>query len=559
MRVFHRIAEGGQVWAHRVRMFRQVVRIALLISLLASVSVLAFQLSRTDRIVYWTFWYRAKAHVMELFHGSVPVDPEIWGQLVRNQSVRAIGPLAPAKVLNATERLASQHWREFRNHVLLAGSVFVISCSGTLLFFLIRGGLSSRKEIVEGQRIVSARKLAIQLHLSRSASSLRIGGLPLVRGSETQHTLILGGTGSGKTNCLHHLLPQIRKRGERVVILDTGGALCKRYYRERDLLLQPGHPDSLPWHPWAECIDRFDRDSLAESLIPISYHDLENYWRGAARTLLGSLLEKLSVEKQTSGLTRWLFYESLKELCCFVQGTRAASVLDFSSEKTAASVRSVAASFLESLDHLKDTDDPFSIRKWVLEGERDSWLFLCCTPPQRSSFRPLLGSWISIVIRSLLHQEPDLNRRLWLVIDELPSMHKIKDLELFLTEGRKYGGCGLLSIQSPAQLEAIYGRDVTQIILGNCATKIVFSERDPEVAQRISKMFGQQEVREFQEGISYGAHQMRDGVNLSNVSRQRPIVSATAIQSLNQNQAYVNLPGNRAIARVKLPIVGERS
>src|SRR5262249_2618957 len=143
---------------------------------------------------------------------------------------------------------------------------------------------------------------------------------------------------------------------------------------------------------------------------------------------------------------------------------------------------------------------------------------------QRSAIRPLLSAWISSAIKGLLSLTPDLTRKIWFIIDELPSLQKVKDIEVLLAEGRKYGGCGVLSLQSPSQLESIYGREVTKTIIGNTLTKVIFSEQDPEIAERISKSFGDCEMKEFHEGISYGAHEARDGVNLSSHMKNAPIV-----------------------------------
>ena len=223
--------------------------------------------------------------------------------------------------------------------------------------------------------------------------------------------------------------------------------------------------------------------------------------------------------------------------------------------KTAGSVRSVASSFLRCLKVVQDTDNPFSIQKWVESSDDDSWLFLSCTPDQRESINPLLSCWFSVATRSLIRLKPDFKRRLWFIVDELPKLNKLKGLEDFLTEGRKYGGCMLLALQSPAQLESIYGRESTRTILGNCATKIIFSDHDPEIAEKISRCFGSREIKEYQQGISYGANEVRDGVNLTSQTKSISLVSATDIQSLEPNEAFVKLPGNVPIAKIKLKIV----
>ena len=397
--------------------------------------------------------------------------------------------------------------------------------------------------------------MRFRLILTRKASDLKIGSIPLIKGTETQHILVTGGTGSGKTNCFHHVLPQIRQKRQKAVIIDTTGAYINRYYTpSRDVLLNPMDPKGSPWHPWIECENRFDYDGLAESIIPQTYNDHENYWRTAARSLLSAVLQKLHNSQRTSELAHWLLFEPLDKLAEFVQDTKAAAHIDVNSEKTAASIRSVAAAFLGCLEYLPDTSTPFSIKKWVQNSPQESWLFLYANPSQRAAFNPLLSCWFSIAIRSLIQMTPDLHRRLWFVVDELPTLQKLKDLDSLVTESRKYGGCGLLALQSPAQLEEIYGRASAQTIMGNCATRLIFAEHDPEIAERISRSLGETEIKEYQEGISYGAHQVRDGVSLSLQSKKIPTVSPTEIQSLENNYAYIRLPGNVPISKIYLKL-----
>ena len=41
---------------------------------------------------------------------------------------------------------------------------------------------------------------------------------------------------------------------------------------------------------------------------------------------------------------------------------------------------------------------------------------------------------------------------------------------------------------------------------------MIFSEHEPEIAEKISRSFGDCEIQETQEGISYGAHEPRDSI-----------------------------------------------
>lgn len=426
---------------------------------------------------------------------------------------------------------------------------------GAILFFLLRGWRARQKQHVEGKKIISSRRLALKLKLLRRASPIKLGTIPLLKDTETHHILVSGATGTGKTNAFHTLLPQIRNLQQRAIIVDLTGEYVEKYYRHgKDILLNPFDQRSVSWHPWCEGIDHVSLKSLAQSFIPSSFREEENFWRKGAQEVFFAALKETAFPAKTSTLTKLLLHDSLGTLAMVLKGTAATAYLDLSSEKTAGSVRAVASSFLECLELLPDTETPFSIRDWVAKEDSDSWLFLCCTPQQRASVSSLISAWLSLGISSLLQLPPSHDRRLWFVLDELPKLNRLKDLENFFTKSRKFGGCGLLAIQSPAQLETIYGRDVTSTLLGNCATRVAFAEYDAMIAERISKTFGQKEIRESQEALSYGAHEMRDGVNISYQTKSSSVVSPTALQSLGKLEAFVKLPGSLPISRIKLPL-----
>lgn len=552
MGLFKTIAEGGQIWAHRVRMVRQVVKIAVLASLGLGIAFFAYRMAQIPKVYYQSAWYYGKAQ----FLGSsdeISVSGEFWSKIERHHySGKTVG-IRGDKLEKVCKRKLLFLWHKTKSNLTDAGSLTFKIFGLSILFFLAKGLIARRKKHVTGQKRVLPWQIAIRLMLQRNASALKLGMMPLVKDSETRHILISGGTGSGKTNCFHTLLPQIRKKGQRAIIVDTSGEFVSKYFREgQDFLLNPFDKRGVQWHPWCECHDSFDYKTLAQSFIPSSHNEDENFWRKSAQEVFSSILEMKAVERKISEVVKLLLYLPLPQLYKALQNTKAASFLDTTSERTSGSIRAVAASFLECLELFEDTTTPFSIRDWVQKGGEDSWLFLSSTIGQRASVTPLISAWFSTAMRSLLQMEPNIERRLWFIADELPSLNRLKDLETCLAESRKFGGCAMLALQSPAQLEMVYGRELTRIIIGNCATRIAFAEQDPEIAARISKTFGEKEMREFQESISYGAHEMRDGVNLSSHSKVSPVVSATEIQSLDTHQAFVKVPGNFPITKIKL-------
>lgn len=545
------LTEGGQIWAHRFRMLRQVVKMTFLLSSSTGMILFAVRLTYLPTEYYEATWYFLRASIGDIFWKEIEISPSFL-KAIDQPWHKTVWPTG--HIIHFTEPYVQKLKELISENFSIALIVSLLTSLATLLFFLLKG-ITLGNSYVSGSKIASSWSINFKLKLSQKASSIKIGGVSLVKNTETQHILITGGTGSGKTNCLHHILKQAIYLQHPALVVDTTGAFIERYYdSKKDIILNPFDPRSASWHPWIECQNRFDYEALAESFIPHGSSEYENYWHNAARSVFSTVLQRLNNDQKTSELIRWLLYEPLPNLCKFVQGTKAASHLDISSEKTASSIRSVATTFLDCLECLADAQSPFSIRNWVGGIDKKRWLFIQCTPAQRASLRPLISTWISITIRSLINLKPDFNRRIWFFLDELPTLQKIKDLETLVTEGRKYGGCGVLALQSPSQIETIYGRELTNTIIGNTATKIVFSEHDPVIAERISKSFGEQEIKEMNEGISYGANDMRDGVNLSWQAKHRPLVSATDIQSLEKNEAFLKLPGNLPCTKIKLRI-----
>lgn len=56
---------------------------------------------------------------------------------------------------------------------------------------------------------------------------------------------------------------------------------------------------------------------------------------------------------------------------------------------------------------------------------------------------------------------------------------------------------------------------------------------------------------EAQESISFGAHQMRDGVSLSDQKRHKPLVPYSEIMKLPNLKAYLQLPREFPITKVE--------
>jgi type IV secretory pathway TraG/TraD family ATPase VirD4 len=255
-------------------------------------------------------------------------------------------------------------------------------------------------------------------------------------------------------------------------------------------------------------------------------------------------------------LLQLLLELSLKDLHSALKNTPAGSLVDPAGDRTAMSIRSHLSPYLKGLRYLPQDKSGFSIRDWVQKKEKcketpPQWLFISATPEQRETLKPIMTGLMSSAINSLLGTPPDPARRLWFVIDELASLHKQESLPKALAEIRKYGGCIAVGIQNIPQLQSQYGHAETKSLTSLFNTKVIFRNGDPETARHMSQMLGEQEIKESVEGISYGANSIRDGVSLNEQHRLKPVVSANDIMVLDDLEAYLKLPGNLPVSKVR--------
>ncbi|OJW47882.1 MAG: hypothetical protein BGO67_03055 [Alphaproteobacteria bacterium 41-28] len=575
------ITQGGQVHIHQLRMLKQILIAGFVVAFIVGGGHFIWKsllLPANDwRIAYETYWAKfLLTTVPSEKHKNIRqlyIPPQ--GKPYRRSSLSILQDLVLKKAtLRVEKHLELTGYKSLK----LAGWTY-LSIMG---FWFIFGLAQKRTQHQRGNTLVPWKHLRTMLRRKREASDLKLypakawSKLPLVKHKETSHILITGTTGSGKTNAFHHLLPQIRKRGDRAIVLDVTGDYVSRYYKEgKDIILNPLDQRSRPWHPWADCHLDSHYDVLAESLIQSKDSSNDPFWDNASRMVLKTALRKFAYQenKDIEKLTAFLLSASDKEFEDFFKGTEAATFAFKNSEKTTHSIRSVLSYQIECLRQLEPTQNSFSIRNWVMNDppsllrifigqgplsllrsfgvtsrqsamRSEGLLFITARADQRQTLTPLISAWMDIALNALMILPEDQKRRLWFIIDELAALQKLPRLQAGLAEGRKYGGCLLAGFQSKPQLEEIYGRNAAEAILDLFNTKIFFRCTEPSTQAWISKVLGDKEEIEPTENISYGANSMRDGVSLSHHTRQKPLVLPTELSQLKDLECYLKYPGD---------------
>lgn len=537
---------GGQAIVHNVRMTTQVFYQTCLAGFVIWIGGICwYALEKSTEYERFVLLKLAQAAMM----GDTPagnVTPILFKSPAGQQYWTSAKGLLESGVAHKTLKA----FETYLLHGALISGAFALGMLFWAWFYFTRTGRGlGSNQFLRGARFGTLRQVRRALW-RHAKGSFAIGGVAVPDAFEPEHILICGAPGTGKTNIIVKMLAGIRRKGRRAIVYDTAGTFVETFYRPGiDVLLNPLDARSDRWSPWVDVPRDYHYDQIAESTIPDKSGD--PFWAKAARGTLVAVLRKLARQQRTlvSILLDTLLRSKLKDLATFAAGTDAAAFISTEGERTSAGIQAELASVMRSFSYLDDTEDGLSIRDWVDNEKDDSWLFVTVKADQLPSLRPLITVWLDIAISAIMSLAPDRNRRLYCVIDELPTLQKLPSLSDFLARARKYGGCGILGFQSYPQLEATYGIQDAAAITGYCSTWVALRANDTPTAKHVSENLGQVEQVEANEGMSYGVNDMRDGVNLSRMQVTRPLVMHTEVTNLPNLCGYLRFGRNLPVVR----------
>lgn len=388
---------------------------------------------------------------------------------------------------------------------------------------------------------------------------LALGGVPVPRKSEPVHFLMQGGTGSGKSVAINHLLGPAYRDGDIILVIDSGGDFASRYYdAKRDRILNPFDARSVAWNPMAEMRSPYDAEELAKSIIPPGTGDGKE-WNSYAQTFLASCLTVLHRQGEQS--MRALMYlvqdAPMEELAKTLAGTAAAAQL--TSDKTFGSIRVIATNYMTAYAYLPNPEPgapAFSVREFIERG-RPGALFVTYRDDQLATLQNLMACVLDVASRTVLSLEPNDKRRVWLVVDEFASIGKVQSIESFAAKARKYGGCLVIGIQSVSQLFDKYGEQSARALLSNLGSWLVLRCSDADTAEYMSRYLGDQQITRHTESSSQGKRGSDSRSMNEQVTVQRVVMGAE-LQELAPLNGYLRVAGGFPVCRVKLGVKGLR-
>ncbi|MBE6098253.1 MAG: DUF87 domain-containing protein [Schwartzia succinivorans] len=332
-----------------------------------------------------------------------------------------------------------------------------------------------------------------------------------------RHTLILGGTGTGKSQLMLQLLPQLLALNSgkiKAVILDGKGEFVKYFYRpDKDYLFNPYDVRSVGYNFFEDLATLIQHHIkteteppqvriIADVLADVASHRLsgdKNLWcfQGASNIFFSIIMYCIINGKTTMREFVRLCRQDEKELRKAVETLplvfAAPAAGEFSNASDSlASVLSTMRQELTRFSSTLETDGDFSIRHFMnMPGN----LYLSRAGTMSKNFDSLYKLIIDtfcMQIRGRSDSNGEL--RYLLFIDEFGELPAIDDLPNVLQLVRSKGGCVILGNQTIAKIRAKYGEGETANMLGNLNTRFYFRSVENKEAKYLSDDIGSCEV-----------------------------------------------------------------
>jgi len=398
-----------------------------------------------------------------------------------------------------------------------------------------------------------------------SYSFPRIRGkeIRIERRHEAQHMQIIGDPGSGKTQAIMQILDQAEAQDEVAIVYDPHLEFATRYYRpERgDLIANPLDERCFSWCPTDE-LDLSDSATAeatalaqTESLYPGRPTDRDWFFIHTSRLIYKHLLVHHQPESARE-LGTWMQHPD-PQIDMRVLGTELEQMLAANAAPQRAAVTSTLAQVAFALRQIPDKDpgrQVWTVRDWC--EKRQGWIFFTNTQDTRTALRPLQSLWIDMLIRRILSQgpRPDL-KPVRLILDELPTLQMLPQLQAAMTESRKTGLSIVIGFQGRSQIKALYGEE-SETIFSAPFTKILLRTSEPEAADWSSKIVGEIEIerpKETRPAHAFGKHHHHSFT--SEIKTER-LVLASQFSGLPDRCGYFRYANE--VVPIKIAIVPER-
>jgi|GEM_PF-372054 len=539
--------EGFEIWYHSLQM-RSKMYLFLLITALI-VWTLLFLI--VFRFINYAHYVNLKAYLISFVMHYINPNFKVTLASLKSGKLFQSDCLTAYKVLKVFYPLYLKklffRW--------LVGGCFFSTVS------LLLGSIHFRKkskeqvheiEVLRGMEVIPPKELAQKIKEEFKEADIQVTKhIKIPKRLETQHCFLIGATGTGKSMIIKSMLQHIRQRRERAIVFDVKGEYVSLFYdpSHGDLIFNPLDSRCLRWSILNDLTDRKIVKDFAASFIPQPQYG-EPFFPLAARAVLAGILRCFLQLKErgenvkNEDIVRLIFSptEKIEQFLLNFHDPAATYIPTKAAGPQSAGVHASLMQYAESLELLAGIDGFFSFKQWVKnEEQRTGFLFLPIFPDVKETLSPLFTAVIDLLFIQILSLPDNLNRRIWIVIDELSQLHKLNTLQNFITLARSKGGCAIVGLQDFGVIDAVYGRSLRETLWNNTANKVVLRVDAPDTAQYLASSLGMAEISETENNISMGVEENRDGLSFARREQIKYLFLPSEIQSLPNLNCIVKI------------------
>ncbi len=284
--------------------------------------------------------------------------------------------------------------------------------------------------------------------------------------------LVLGETGSGKTEAIRVLAHQLQAEPDEAFVIFDYKRDYQTFFTENNVVRLSSRDSTVIWNVFREIEEDGDYDEIAKAIFAGA--ETENdYFTNAASQVFADVLRLLQ-RRATRPLTN-------ADLVSFLDGAdvellhKGFVAEDLSAKKhlpAGVEASSNIVSILEERVKAVFRGDfadagTFSVREYMADP-RGQILILDFPIQQSSSVQPIFRLLIDWSIRFGLEDE----RPSYYILDEFAALPQLDMLERLINAGRAYNCYAILGVQAIPQLRDTYGKDGADSLLSGLAQEI---------------------------------------------------------------------------------------
>lgn len=351
--------------------------------------------------------------------------------------------------------------------------------------------------------------------LNRKNNGFCIGEYAITAKEALNHAICIASSGSGKTvGVVIGSIINLCKHGISVVVTDPSGEIVsllgqvlRQVFGYEVRIISPNSPSSFKYNPYTRISTDSDIHKLAQIIVNASMGEptavRDPFWSKSAVHLL-SVLIKLQLEGPEERQTLFELKQLVEKMgspskeevdrlaVARLRGVDFESYLAISgqSPKTFLSIVSTARAALTNVyENVAEMTSEDTI--CFEDLRRGKLAIFICVEEHEASHYSFLSNLLFQQLFDFLARMPEPNQpyqKVMMILDEFANITIPNMTEIITTIRKRQVGC-LLVIQSLGQLISKYQRD-SEVILGNCKSKIILPGLDYESAKYFENLIG---------------------------------------------------------------------